>query len=50
MMAKAALEPQGRWEPLREELIALYADANEADDGGFRAGAEYLLIIARMPE
>ena len=46
-MAKAALEPQGRYEELRGELIGLYSDANEADDGSFRAPAEYL--VTRRP-
>ena len=49
VMAKAALEPQGRYDELRTELIGLYRDVNEADDGSFRAEAEYLLTIARMP-
>ncbi len=50
IMAKAALEPQGRWDPLRAELVALYVDGNEAGDGGFRARAEYLLGVAQMPD
>ncbi len=49
IMAKAALEPQGRWDALRNELLGLYAEGNEADDGGFRARAEYLLSVAQMP-
>jgi SAM-dependent methyltransferase len=49
IMAKAALEPQGRYEELREAMIQLYSDANEAEDGTFRAQAEYLLTLARMP-
>lgn len=49
IMAKAALEPQGRWEALREELVKLYTDGNEAQDGTFRARAEYLLTVARVP-
>jgi SAM-dependent methyltransferase len=49
IMARAALEPQGRWESLREELVKLYTDGNEATDGTFRARAEYLLTVARMP-
>lgn len=49
IMAKAALEPQGRWEDLRGELIRLYSEANEADDGSFRARGEYLLTRAVMP-
>ncbi|HWF33585.1 MAG TPA: methyltransferase domain-containing protein [Solirubrobacteraceae bacterium] len=49
IMAKAALEPQGKWEALRAELIALYTDANEADDGTMRVHAEYLLAVAQLP-
>jgi SAM-dependent methyltransferase len=49
IMAKAALEPQGKWNSLREELVGLYTENNEADDGKFRAQAEYLLTVARMP-
>ena len=35
-MAKAALEPQGRYEELRGTMLALYEDVNEADDGSFK--------------
>jgi SAM-dependent methyltransferase len=49
IMAKAALEPQGSWDALRRDLLELYADGNEAEDGSFRAAAEYLLTVARMP-
>jgi SAM-dependent methyltransferase len=49
IMAKAALEPQGRYDELKAELIGLYSEANEADDGTFRAQAEYLLTLARLP-
>ena len=49
ILAKAALEPQGRWEALREELVELYTDGNEAEDGTFRARAEYLLTVAALP-
>jgi Methyltransferase domain len=49
IMAKGALEPQGRWKDLRDRLLQLYTDVNEADDGTFRARAEYLLTLARMP-
>jgi hypothetical protein len=49
IMAKAALEPQGKWDALRAELIALYEDANEADDGTMRVRAEYLLAVAQLP-
>jgi SAM-dependent methyltransferase len=47
IMAKKALEPQGKWEPLREQLIGLYRAANEAQDGSMRVSAEYLLTVAR---
>jgi SAM-dependent methyltransferase len=46
VMAKAALEPSGDWDALRAELVTLYEGANEADDGSFRAHAEYLITIA----
>ncbi len=49
IMAKAALEPQGRYEQLRAELIGMYSEANEAEDGTFRAQAEYLLTLATVP-
>ncbi len=49
IMAKAALEPQGRWQDLRAELIAMYTASDEGDDGSFSASAEYLLTVARMP-
>jgi hypothetical protein len=49
IMAKAALEPQGRYEELRKDMMRLYRDHNEAVDGTFRAQAEYLLTVARMP-
>jgi ubiquinone/menaquinone biosynthesis C-methylase UbiE len=49
IMIKAALEPQGKWDELKARLIALYRASNEADDGTFRAPAEYLLTVARMP-
>jgi ubiquinone/menaquinone biosynthesis C-methylase UbiE len=49
ILAKAALEPQGKWDALRGELVKLYIDGNEADDGAFRAQAEYLLTVARLP-
>ena len=49
IMAKAALEPQGRYGGLRSELLAHYENANTAGDGGFRVEAEYLLTLARVP-
>jgi SAM-dependent methyltransferase len=49
ILAKAALEPQGRWQDLRGELATLYTDADEAEDGSFRAQSEYLLTVAQLP-
>ena len=49
VMAKAALEPQGRYEELRRDMVALYEDRNEADDGSFRVESEYLVTVAQMP-
>jgi ubiquinone/menaquinone biosynthesis C-methylase UbiE len=48
ILARAALEPQGRYQQLRDDMIALYEDANESKDA-FRADAEYLLTVARLP-
>jgi ubiquinone/menaquinone biosynthesis C-methylase UbiE len=45
--AKAALEPDGKWQALRDELEALYESHNEADDGSYRAPGEYLVISGR---
>lgn len=41
--ARAILEPQGKWAPVRAELSDLEHGFNEADDGSMRARAEYLL-------
>ena len=49
VMAKAALEPQGRYEDLRNDMLTLYDEVNEADDGSFRVQAEYLLTVAELP-
>lgn len=49
VMAKAALEQQGRYDELRRDVIALYDEFNAASDGSFRAAAEYLVTVARKP-
>ena len=49
VMAKAALEQQGRYDELRRDIVDLYTEFNEADDGGFRAPAEYLVTVAELP-
>lgn len=49
ILARGALEPQGRWEDLRQDLVDLYSDGNEAEDGTLRAPGEYLISVATMP-
>lgn len=41
--AKANLDPEA-WEALRTDLLALYEETNDADDGSYRQSAEYLVI------
>ena len=45
VLAKAALEPQGKWDAARADLVALYERHNQATDGSLDAPAEYLLSI-----
>lgn len=49
VMARAALEPQGKWDALHSDLLELYRRLNLDDDGSFRAEGEYLMTIARVP-
>ncbi len=49
VMARAALEPQGKWDDLRADLLKMYNDLN-LDKDGFRAKGEYLVTVARVPE
>jgi ubiquinone/menaquinone biosynthesis C-methylase UbiE len=49
VMAKAALEPEGRWDPLRADLVTLFEDFNQADDGSLRADAEFLMTTVAVP-
>ena len=49
VMAKAALEPQGRWEDLKQDMLAVCDEFNQASDGSFRADAEYLVTVAEVP-
>ena len=50
LMAKGTLEPEGKWEALRSDLVDLYVDLNQATDGTMRVDAEYLITVARFPE
>jgi SAM-dependent methyltransferase len=49
VMAKAALEQQGRYDELRRDVVDLYEEFNEAEDGSFKAPAEYLVTVAQLP-
>jgi SAM-dependent methyltransferase len=50
VMARAALEPQGKWDALRADLEALYQRDNLNTDGTFRVEPEYLVTVGRVPE
>ena len=50
VMAKKALEAEGKWDAARADLQAVYEEANESDDGSMRAPAEYLMTTLRLPE
>jgi SAM-dependent methyltransferase len=45
--AKTLLEPQGKWDALRSELLALYDETNDATDGTYRSPGEYLVTIGK---
>jgi ubiquinone/menaquinone biosynthesis C-methylase UbiE len=49
VMARAALEPQGKWEALRSDMRALYERENMNSDGSFHVEPEYLITVARLP-
>ncbi len=50
VMAKAALEPQGKWAAARADLVDLYERFNEADDGTLNAPADYLVTVVSVSE
>jgi len=43
VMARAVLEPQGKWEAARADILELFRAANQATDGGVCTDGEYLL-------
>jgi SAM-dependent methyltransferase len=49
VMARAALEPEGRWPALREDLVALFDEHSEPTESGIAYEAEYLVILGRKP-
>ena len=44
--ARAGLEPQGKWDALRSDLLELYRESNESETG-FRSPQEYLIVKGR---
>jgi hypothetical protein len=50
VVAKAVLEPQGKWEAARADLLDLYARFNVATDGTLDSPAEYLLTIVSVSD
>ena len=49
VMARKALEPEGRWEPLRDDLIALFGREGRAEGDGIRYAGEYLIVTGGKP-
>ena len=48
VMAKALLEPQGKWDEARTLLVELQESSNEATDGSLRNQGEYLLSTVTL--
>ncbi|MBJ7521002.1 MAG: class I SAM-dependent methyltransferase [Solirubrobacteraceae bacterium] len=46
LQARAKLSQDGRWNALRDDLIALGTEMNIATDGTFAVGSDYLVIVA----
>ncbi|MDX6583097.1 MAG: hypothetical protein QOI10_2281 [Solirubrobacterales bacterium] len=49
VVLRAALEAEGRWEALRDDLRALYAELTVPDDDGIAFDAEYLVTQGTKP-
>lgn len=47
VVARGELDDE-RWGELREDLVALFREANRADDGGCELEQEYLLAVVRL--
>ena len=48
--AREALSGDGRWEPLREELIAVAAEVYASSDDNTAIPAEYLVVAGRKSD
>ena len=45
--AKALLEPEGKWEALREDIVGLWETLNTSEEGDLRFPGEYLIAKGR---
>ncbi|HET6830589.1 MAG TPA: methyltransferase domain-containing protein [Solirubrobacterales bacterium] len=50
ILAKEALEPEGRWEEARAKIAELTAAQNQATDGSLVLEPEYLQSVVELPE
>jgi SAM-dependent methyltransferase len=50
VMVKAALEPEGKWDAVRQELRELFERGSRSTDDGVTFEGEYLMSVARLPE
>ncbi len=44
LMARRALEPEGKWQALRDDLVSLFGRINTATDGTLRYPGQYLVV------
>jgi hypothetical protein len=47
VMARKALEPEGKWEAAQADVHAIYKRANEVQLPAMRTSSEYLLTTVR---
>jgi ubiquinone/menaquinone biosynthesis C-methylase UbiE len=45
VLLRAALEPEGRWEALRDDLSALFGELTYAEEGGVAFDGDYLITL-----
>jgi ubiquinone/menaquinone biosynthesis C-methylase UbiE len=50
VMLKTALEPEGKWDPVRQDLLELFESGSRVSDDGVIFEGEYLLSVARLPK
>ena len=50
VVLREALEAEGRWEPLREDMLALYERTTRPENGGVAFDADYLITLGERAE